>query len=249
MTPDEPTLSIITPVLNGVGGIAGAIESVAAQGVPVEHIVVDGGSTDGTLDIIADYHRRGFVTRYVSEKDNGIADALNRGIAMATGSCIGIVHSDDIFLPGAFSAVIDAAKRAPGAVIHGDIVLRETGTRVSPRPFPRLWKYVDFPYNHVAMFVPAAVYRDVGGYDTRYRLAMDYDFFLRATNRQVPFVYVPKPLSGFSLGGASTRDPRRCHREVFQSQIENGLFSPVCQATYLLKLAVNSLKKVAAHGK
>ncbi len=107
-----PTLSIITPVYNGEQFIAGCIQSVTAQNCAgVEHVIVDGGSTDRTVEILAEKARTHPHIRWISERDHGQSDALNKGIRMARAEYIGILNVDDFYEPGAFSRVIGIIKR------------------------------------------------------------------------------------------------------------------------------------------
>src|SRR3954468_13392768 len=108
-----PTLTIITPCLNAAATLPATLDSVRAQRFPgLEHIVVDGGSTDGTLDIL----RAADGVRWISEPDRGLAHALNKGIAMAGGDVIGELNADDVYEPGALAAVADAFAARPDAM-------------------------------------------------------------------------------------------------------------------------------------
>ena len=127
-----PRITIITPVLNGAGLLSDALNSVALQGYPeVEHIVVDGGSTDGTLNILR--HAHGI--QWLSEPDRGPFDAINKGIRRATGDIIGHLESDDVLLPGALAAVADgfSRDRAAEAACGGAQLVRLAPT-ARPRP-------------------------------------------------------------------------------------------------------------------
>ena len=105
---NSPRISIITPTYNAARYLEQTMESVAAQGYPdLEYIVVDGGSTDATLDMVRD--RPELVTTWISEPDKGISDAFNKGISMATGEIVGIINADDYYHPGALAVVARAA--------------------------------------------------------------------------------------------------------------------------------------------
>lgn len=246
--PNEPLISVITVVLNGAAYLEQTIRSVLDQDYPnLEYLVIDGGSTDGTLDIIRKYAESGDVHKYVSEPDEGIADAFNKGIALSSGELIGLINADDYCLPGALKKVASAYRAAGSEVIiHGNMIVEKDGrkVRIRPRPFPRLWKYVDFPFNHPAMFVPKKIYDKLGGYDKRCRYAMDYDFSLRAMQSGVTFKFLDEDLACFSIEGVSSQAPINCHKEVLRSQRENGLFVPACYLTYFMKVAVNYLKRL-----
>ena len=107
-----PTISIVTPCLNAAATIGRTLDSVASQGyLGVEHVVVDGGSTDGTLELLAQFPE----VKVISEPDEGLSDAVNKGIALASGELVGWLNADDWYLPGALAAVAVAAEANPGA--------------------------------------------------------------------------------------------------------------------------------------
>lgn len=243
---NEPLVSVITVVYNGAKHLERAIRSVIEQGYKnIEYIIVDGGSTDGSLDIIKEYAKAGSVARFISEPDEGIADAFNKGIALSTGEIIGILNADDAYLPGVLKKVAAIFRNAaPDFILHGDMIREKNHERkrIRPRPFSRFWKYVDSPFNHPAMFVPRKVYETVGLYNKEYRFAMDYDFNLRALLAGVKFRYIREDLAVFYEGGRSSMAPLICHKEVLASQKSNGLFQPICYLIYVLKIAVNRLK-------
>ena len=180
-----PRISIVMPSLDQGPFVREAVESVLAQGAGVELLVQDGGSTDGTLAVLAAYEGR---ISSVSEKDRGQADALNRGFSRAGGEILGYLNSDDVLLPGALEAVAGAFASDPEAllVFGRAAYIGEAGERVAPyltRPdaFERL---------HDACFVaqPAAFFRrrvweELGPFDEALHHTMDYDYWLRFAER------------------------------------------------------------------
>ena len=183
-----PRITIITPVLNRANMIADALASVSKQGYPeVEHIVVDGGSTDGTVDIL----RRTPGIQWISEPDRGLYDAINKGIRRASGEIIGHVNSDDLLLPGALAAVAEGFTRDRTAVsvCGGAEVVRllpdGATSRVRTYRSERIkrldWHAVTLgvPITN-ARFFRRSWYRHAGLYDLRYRLAADRDFLIRS---------------------------------------------------------------------
>lgn len=197
-----PRISIITPCLNRADFIADAVESVVAQGYShVEHIVVDGGSTDGTLEVLARYPH----LSVVSEPDAGLYDAINKGIRLATGEVIGHLNSDDLYSEGALAAVADAFQEKPAArtVAGGaDLLTRgPDGEWRCARAYP--WeRYAPLSLREITVGIPVInarffhreVYERVGLYDTRYPVASDRDFLLRVFMADVPEVTVPRAL-------------------------------------------------------
>jgi glycosyltransferase involved in cell wall biosynthesis len=188
MNVKPPTISIVTPCLNRSQFIEEAVQSVLNQNYPnVEHIIADGGSTDGTLEIL----RRHQHLRVISEPDQGVYDALNKGLARASGEIIGHLNSDDFYEQNVFASVAKRFVEDPGldAVSGGAVVFEEQadGTRrtiaeyLAPRD-------VELSYQNITVGVPIInarffrkrVYDQVDLYDTRYRIAADRDFLLRA---------------------------------------------------------------------
>jgi glycosyltransferase involved in cell wall biosynthesis len=240
---NPPRITIITPTLNSVAHVEQCIRSVLDQGYPdLEYWVIDGGSTDGTLDVIRRHESH--LAGWTSEKDSGISDAFNKGVSHATGEVIGIINSDDWYEPGALAAVAEAYCGMPEpAILHGDVMWESpTGAvRVRPRRWPGA-VYFDMPVLHPTCFIPRSAYDEVGGYGREYRLAMDYDLILRAHRRGISMRYLPRVLAHFRMGGASTKRTRECLREVYRSQRSQGVPSIVAGVVFAGKMAVNSLK-------
>lgn len=213
--PGKPLVSVVTVVFNGDRHLEQAIGSVLAQSYDnIEFIVVDGGSTDGTLDIVRRFEDR--IDRWISEPDRGIYDAMNKGIAMSTGDMIGFLNADDWYEPG----TIEAAARAhnsPGeenSVIAGawNLVFEDIGLTV--RAAPSLKFHLGMPLSHQALFVPKGVYKTVGKYDLQYRYAADLDMVLRLSARGVRFRFLDSVLVNFRTTGASERHFLESGREA-----------------------------------
>ena len=192
-----PKISIVTAVLNRVGSIDRTLASVREQGYPnVEHVVVDGGSTDGTVEVL----ERAEGIRWISEPDEGLADAMNKGIAMANGQWIGWLNSDDYYLPGTLQAVADAAaERADARWITGrcriidaaDEEIRPTITAYKNWLLRRYSFPLYLTQNFISCpstFVRKDAYGAVGPMDPRYHVSMDYDVFLRIARRWDPVI-------------------------------------------------------------
>jgi glycosyltransferase involved in cell wall biosynthesis len=235
-----PTVTMITAALNPGPEVRQTIESVLAQSYPhVEYIFVDGGSRPESFAHIEPYSSRFAVL--IREPDEGISDAWNKAIARASGEIIGIINADDYLLPGALEWVIDAYQRHGGApIVHGDALRIEKDQETARRSTLPLWLMLRFgtPVVHPATFVPRAVYQRVGCFGTNYRIAMDYDFILRAYLAGTPFVRVAQPLVGFRGGGLSDRKPLDGFREVRLSQLANGFRRPLVDAIHAAKYCV-----------
>jgi glycosyltransferase involved in cell wall biosynthesis len=176
-----PLVSIVTPSLNQGTYIEEAIQSVLAQDYPrVEHIVVDGGSTDGTVEIL----RRHPHLRWISEPDAGQAAAINKGFRMAGGEIYGWLNADDYYLPGAIAAAVDVIRESECGFVHGGWrQIREDGTPirdVAPLPFDyrRQLEHVNVVCQPGSFFSRDA-YWAVGGVDESYEYAMDYELWLK----------------------------------------------------------------------
>ena len=194
---EAPKISVVTAVLDRAQSIERTLASVRGQDYPnVEHVVVDGGSTDGTLEVL----ERSEGIRWISEPDEGLADAMNKGIAMATGDWIGWLNSDDYYLPGALNTVAAAIGSHPDAhwiigtcrIIGADD--REIRSAITAYKNWLLRHYSFRLYltqNFVSCpstFVRKDAYEAVGPLDPRYRISMDYDVFLRIARRWDPVV-------------------------------------------------------------
>ena len=215
--PDAPPLiSVITVVRNAAGTVRRAIESVTAAGCAVEYIVVDGGSTDGTLDILREHDAE--IDVWFSEPDSGIYDAMNKGIALARGEWIALLNADDWYLDGALAAVAAAASEQDGAgVLYGAIVHRQDGQR-DAQYFPpgalRISHFHTMPLAHASSFVRRSVYARLGLYRADFRLAGDYEFMLRCFSAGVAFTYLARPLAGVQGGGLSDTQNERYWEET-----------------------------------
>ena len=181
-----PKISIITITYNSRRFLEETVNSVLSQNFPdFEYIIVDGGSTDGTLDIVRKYAEKDARVRWVSEPDNGIADAMNKGVMLATGNIVAHLHSDDTYLPGALRQVADAFVRHPDArwltgclrhVNERDELLYDTRLKDDYSLESLLRRNL---ISHPATFIRHEVFAEVGGFDTALRYAMDYDLWLR----------------------------------------------------------------------
>ena len=214
-------ISIVTAVYNSEATVGEAIASVAAQTYPhVEHIIIEGRSTDRSLDAVeAARHAR---MRVISEADNGIYDALNKGIAASTGDIVGFLHSDDSLAHAdVLSRIADAFRPSEIEAVFSDLdyVSRHDTGRVirhwATGPFnPARLKQGWMPA-HPTLYLRRAVYERLGGYDATFAIAADYDFILRYFTREPgASVYIPEVVYKMRMGGASNRDLARIRRKM-----------------------------------
>jgi Glycosyl transferase family 2 len=194
-----PLVSIITPTFNPGHRLTRCIESIEAQSYPhVEHIVVDGGSTDGTLDVLRCHPG----VRWVSEPDNGQSDALNKGFRMARGQLLTWINADDTLLPKAVESVVDAATATGAEWIYGNCKMWE-GERSHLWDPPATFDEASFdwvcPIAQQGTFFTKRAFESVGGIDESYDLSMDYDLWLRFVKAGVARTFVPEVLGTFEV--------------------------------------------------
>jgi len=200
-----PLISIITVTRNNRQGLARTLASVRGQTFrDFEHVVIDGASSDGTLALLEDHAAE--LGRFVSEPDGGIADAFNKGLAMARGQWLNFLNAGDTWVDD--SALARAVPHFwKASIISGHSI---TDGVISPpypvsntEPFPRrAW------LSHQASFFHRRVFETCGGFDTRFRVRMDYELWLRALPR-FPHAFIEEELVDFEAGGVSSTQPTR----------------------------------------
>ncbi len=215
-------ISIITVVYNGVKYIEESIQSVLNQNYPnLEYIIIDGGSTDGTQEIIKKYESN--LAYWVSEKDSGIYNAMNKGWKKSSGELIAILNADDYYLEGALINVATFFDKTKADVIYGNMTkLREIGGKQYFREeFPNLHKMEEsMGVFHPSTFVKRSVYQKLNGYNEAYKLSADYDFFLRAYKQNFSFQYLNVNTTVFRVGGVSNTNCLS-YKEGYKILVEN----------------------------
>lgn len=201
----NPLVSIITVVYNGETFIEQTIQSVLAQTYSnIEYIIIDGASTDGTLAIIKKYETK--IAKLVSEKDSGIYNAMNKGLALATGKIIAILNADDYYFADTIEQVVNQFNSTNPDVVYGNLTKLRTlnGQDFFKEIQPDITLMEKtMPIFHPATFVKKRVYDVVGGFNEVYKLSSDYDFIYRVYKAGFKFDYLPKALAVFRIGGAS----------------------------------------------
>lgn len=205
-------ITVITVAYNSERTIVDMLRSVAAQTHPdIEHLIIDGGSTDRTLALVAEHGSH--VARVVSEPDDGIYDAMNKGMRLATGDLVGCLNSDDLFAtPQVLADVARMATQQGADAVYGDV------THFDPAradPLVRYWRAGSYSLRkvrlgwmppHPSLYVRRAVIERIGVFDASLRIAGDYEFMLRLFSQPgLKVSYVPEVLVDMRVGGASQR--------------------------------------------
>ena len=205
-------ISIITAVWNNEETIRDAIESVLSQTYEnIEYIVVDGASSDKTTEIVQEYGEK--ISIFVSEKDKGIYDGLNKGIALATGDLVAFLHSDDLYANGSVIEKIMKKFNADDSLdgVYGDLVYTPKN---DTSKVLRYWKSKDFNNSllkqgwmpaHPTFVLKKELYEKYGKFDLSFKIASDYDFMLRVLSRGIRVVYLPTTLYKMRIGGESNK--------------------------------------------
>lgn len=203
-------ISIITTVLNAVDTIGDCIKSVYNQTIPVEHIIVDGGSTDGTKQIIRDKYLS-YISKYISEPDKGIYDGMNKGLDFATGNVIGFLNADDMYAKSdTLSKVLKVFTDSNVDSCYGDLVYIDP---VKTDHISRYWQSSSFNSKsfywgwmppHPTFFVKKNVYEKYGCFNLALGSAADYELMLRFLCRHnISSIHIPEILVKMRAGGVS----------------------------------------------
>jgi glycosyltransferase len=205
-------ISIITVTFNAAETLEAAILSVLNQThSDIEYIIVDGGSKDASLSIIENYSTQ--ITKWLSEPDNGIYDAMNKGIDLATGDYIGFLHADDILATNdIINAIVSKAIESNADVLYGDL---EYTLKSDPTKVVRYWKSSEFVPKklksgwmppHPTLYVSKKLFNQVGKFDLSYKISSDYEFILRLFSYPgLKAIYLNKLMVKMRIGGESNR--------------------------------------------
>lgn len=226
---EKPLVSIITPSFNQVNFLEDTIRSVLEQDYPnIEYIVIDGGSTDGSVEVIRKYADR--IAYWVSEKDKGQTDAVNKGFAVAHGSVLGWLNSDDTYKPGAIAEAVDFLENHPKiGLVYGDLdFIDEKGRTIGKFPAAQTnLKKLRRGFVHIpqpAAFFRADLWREVAPLDPSFFFAMDYDLWVRLA-AQTNFHYLAgNTWANFRLhsGAKTISADDRCWPEMLRVHYRDG---------------------------
>jgi len=201
--PNQPLVSVITIVRDGEKHLEQAIQSVLSQTYDnIEYIIIDGASTDGTLDIIRKYDDQ--IDYWMSEPDEGLYDAINKGIALSKGTIIKVLNADDWLPRGSASIAVKNSLGKPSEfILLGKMTAidEKVGVRITCRP--ELQKRLFPIFLHPTWYVSRGCYESLGLYMAQYLISADYEFFRRAKSKLVCFLKVDADLACFRMGGAS----------------------------------------------
>ena len=217
MADSNPIFSIITVTKNAEATIEDCIESVSKQTFAnLEHLIIDGKSTDSTIKIIEELDLNLNNTSYISESDVGLYDAMNKGIQKSKGQYIGILNADDKYVEDCLEQVINVFGNFPevGIVYAGMIIDQKKKLYVS---------HLDLESKmicHPTCFVSREVYEKIGSFNLKYKVAADYDFMLRAKQSGVKFMGIESEIVEFRSGGFSSKNPLKSIFETYRIQMK-----------------------------
>ncbi|MDR3273081.1 MAG: glycosyltransferase [Flavobacteriaceae bacterium] len=241
MNNSSPLISIITVVFNGVDTLEQTMESVMSQTYKnVEYIIVDGGSTDGTIDIIKKYKDK--LAYWVSESDKGIYNAMNKGIDKCNGELIGIVNSDDYYEPNTVEIVVNRynSENKKEGVYYGFLKLWKDGKEHAIRRF-----HHNFPKDHMIQhptwFVSKSIYEKFGKFDDSYKIAGDFELFQRLVKHNVEFFPIDAILSNFRIGGISSYAGRLGAMEYLDLKYKLGWYNRKKYNLLKLKMKIEQI--------
>lgn len=208
-------VSIITATYNSANTIATCIESVVNQDYKnIEYLIIDGGSKDATMQIVQDFAKKQPQIKYISEPDKGIYDALNKGIAAASGDVIGFVHSDDFLASKTIiTAIVNAFKEQQVDGVYGNlhyVAIENTDKIIRnwvSEPFHNKLLKRGWMPAHPTLFLKKSVYDKYGTFNISYKIAADYEFILRIFKvAALKYAYLPETIVKMRVGGASNRN-------------------------------------------
>jgi glycosyltransferase involved in cell wall biosynthesis len=226
-------ISIVTVSYNSSKTIQKAIDSVLSQDYPsIEYLIIDGNSTDNTVDEIKRYSSK--ITKWISEPDKGIYDAMNKGVAMATGDVVGILNSDDFYSSQSIISKVALQFENPNVdAVFGDLVVVDPKelSKVVRRYSARQWNPQKLAWGfmppHPTFFVRKKFYQELGLYKTDYRISSDYELIIRfLLVHKLRYKYLPLQMVTMRKGGVSSRNIKSniiLNEEIIRACHENGI--------------------------
>jgi len=244
-----PIISIITVVFNGAKTIEETILSVIHQTYKkIEYIIIDGGSTDGTLDVIKKYTP--YIDHLVSEPDSGIYNAMNKGLKLAKGSLLILLNADDSLVANSSIAYLANNFSGNTEILVSDTLFQKNEMVKTIKASNSRSLYLRIPFMHTSCFVSRNVYEQIGFFNEKYRIAADVDFLMRAFKAKIIIRFLDQPVICMKAGGISDKQfvaGRKEYRKIYQEHYHKkiiawvGYFYSLFDCFFLSKLA--ALKK------
>lgn len=250
---DNILITIITVCYNSEKTIKDTIESVLNQTYTnIEYILVDGNSTDNTVEIIKSYEKeakqKGIIYKWISEPDKGIADAWNKGVEMSSGDIIGILNSDDWYENDSVEKAVECLNIEEAEISYG-ICKRFSEKKEFLETIDKIFnpklKSLTFGFSHTTCFKTKKVYETIGKFDENFKIALDIDFLLRAYNNGIKFKKC-KNITCMRLGGISTKYEKEARKEYKFALKKNGIGNFEIFISDMLKIVIklkNYLKR------
>ncbi len=243
---DKPLISIITVVFNGEKHLEETIQSVINQTYDnVEYVIIDGGSIDGTLDIIKKYEDK--IDYWASEKDAGIYDAMNKGLQLVAGEYIGILNADDFYEPSALKKSIELIKDNDADYSVAKVQYVNTKNIISPIfPLEKNKIYQEMFYPHISAFIPRKAYKQVGLFKTQFKIAGDHDMALRIHLAGFRATYLDEIVGKLTEDGISAGIS--VNKESLAVAIENGKNRISAIFTYISQIFKIAMVRILPQG-
>lgn len=241
--------SIITVSFNSEKTIRNTLESVLNQTeTNFEYIIVDGKSKDSTLEIIKSYEQKfkekGISYRWISEEDNGIYEAINKGISLSKGTLIGLLNSDDWYELDALQNIKNNFIKTNADFIHGNMNLysikKEFIKRLKPKDKKALTRKM--PFFHPTCFISKKVYNVLKGYSLDYKICADYDFIIKIIKNDFKVTCIDKVITNFTMGGVSTTEVKKALKESHQIRVNNGYSKNLSKFHYYIERVICKIK-------
>lgn len=241
-------VSIITATYNSERSIQRTIDSIASQDyLDIEHIIVDGGSTDNTINIIQSNQNK--IAKFISEKDNGIYDALNKGIKLATGDIFGFLNSDDMFTnKHVISRIVNCFNVKKSDVVYGNLVYQSTDD--SNKKTIRYWRsnvfnpgclWYGWMPPHPTLYCKKEVYEKWGLFNDKFKISADYDFILRVFKQPtISKAFLPTIVVKMDVGGVSNKS----FKNIIQKSIEDYKAIRINKIGGIITLFLKNFRKI-----